>query len=394
MKNNVVIATLQPVLIVLCLCPYSRSQTTNPSETVQINLEQYGWQRLPPPRRHEGWPTVANLMKVDSKGRVVIGYPAREEEGLARREDPKVLFHVLRFTPDGKLDLTFVLPTSSVSDNAVYLDAEDNIFAVADDKLQLLIGDSQVSTSRWRWKPLISCSWSSEFCQISQTVTRRKLYVSRCLGPVQRKLCEDPVTVTYDTSSPEPEVISRCLRPHAGQTDTFGYSSGSRGMDYFTLRHLSCSSDSEQELGVHDPVSAVLNDDRFVVNRLKKRWEIGVVTASGATKFRVQLPKHDMPALGSRYVKGDASGDRFAIVIDTMRGGNKALDVGGRLRARRLLVYRSDSGTELANLRVYPPVPHYGVALGIVPGFTFDLSPDGHVLAVLSEGIVTIAKIQ
>jgi hypothetical protein len=57
------------------------------------------------------------------------------------------------------------------------------------------------------------------------------------------------------------------------------------------------------------------------------------------------------------------------------------------------VVYSSDSGAELSNLSIYPPVPHYGVALAIVPGFAFDLSPDGHTLAVLSEGILTIAKI-
>jgi hypothetical protein len=140
-------------------------------------------------------------------------------------------------------------------------------------------------------------------------------------------------------------------------------------------------------------VSAVLNDDLFVVDGRKKRWEIGVVNSDGGTRFLLPLPKHDSPALNITYVRGDATGDRFAFVVDTLRGGNAALDIGGHLAARRIVVYRSDSGAQVASLDIYPPVPHYGVKLGIVPGFAFDLSPDGHVLAVLSEGILRITKI-
>jgi hypothetical protein len=341
-------------------------------------------------------------MKVDSKGRVLIGYPAREGAELATRENPRLSFHVLRFTPEGKLDLSVSLPTDNLPDNAVFLDAQDHIFVVANEMLQMLTGDDQTPTQQRTWKPLTSCSWSSQYCQISQPPTRRKLFVIRCLGPVQRKFCEDPTTTAYDTSSFEPQVVNACVYRASSSgmlSDTFGYGSGWKSGAvwplYFTRRHPLCNPDAPQELPLDDLVCAVLNDDLFVVDRLnKKRWEVGVVTAHGNAKFRLVLPKHDMPALAMAYVKGDASGDRFAIVVDTLRGGNAALDIGGHLAARRVVVYNSDSGTQLASLSVYPPVPHYGVALGIVPEFTVDLSPDGHVLAVLSEGVITIARVE
>src|SRR6266496_6213691 len=97
-----------------------RPQTVgSASRTIHVNLEQYGWRRLPPPRRHESWPTEAKLMRVDSTGRVLVGYPAREGNELAIRGNPRLLFHILRFTSDGKLDLSVSLPTDNIPHNAI-----------------------------------------------------------------------------------------------------------------------------------------------------------------------------------------------------------------------------------------------------------------------------------
>jgi hypothetical protein len=377
-------------------CLKAQNQAGNARNVTEIKLERYGWQRLPPPRRYESWPVEADLLRVDSKGRIVIGYPAHEDTELATRGNPRLLFHILRFSRDGKLDMSVSLPTDNLPDNEVFVDAQDHIFVVANGVLQMLTGDDQIPTQQRTWKSLTSCTWDPQYCRVSQSSTRRKLFVTRCLGVAQRKVCEDPVTTVYDTSSSEPEVARTCAGRGGSTTDNFAYLSGSYGTEHFTRRYRLCESDAPQELPVEDSVSAVLNDDLFVVDHSnkKKRWEVGVVTANGDAKFRGQLQKNDMPSLAIVYVKGDASGDRFAIVIDTLRGGNAALDIGGHLVARRVVVYSSESGTELMHLSVYPPVPHYGVLLGIVPGFTFDLSPDGHTLAILSEGVLTIAKVE
>lgn len=354
---------------------------------VQIKLNQYGWRPLPPPVRHEAWPTEAHLLKVDSKGRVLIGYPTREGTDLALRGDPKLSFHIIRFTPEGKLDLSVSLPTDNLPHNAVLVDAGDHILAVASDTLAMLTGDDRDPTEQLTWKTLTSCSQSFQHCRIVQSPTRRVLFVIGCSSPIS------DCSTAYDTSAPEPKVAKGCIWRGGRTTDRFGYLSGwERG--YFTRRYALCDSDDQQPLPLDDQVWAVLSDDLFVTARYKKKWELGVVTRDGRSKFQLQLPKHDTPPLNIEHVKGDASGDRFAIVIDKMRGGSAALDIGAHLAARRVVVYSSDSGSQLASLNVYPPVPNYGVALGIVPGFAFDLSPDGHVLAVLSEGVLTIVKIE
>jgi hypothetical protein len=367
---------LQLIFALAAPCVQAQPQATSPPKNVQIKLEEYGWQRLPPPTRHEAWPTEADLLRLDSKGRVLIGYPVREREELATRGNPTLALHVIRFTPEGKLDLSISLPTNSWSNNALYLDAEDHILVRANEALQMLTVDDQTPTQQRTWKVLAPCPSGMHGlqCRVGQPRTRRTLTVARCLSPdpVFPAHCFEFAETVFDTSSSEPQVVKTC-------TD------GQKGGCY-PRQEL-----PELPLDVH--VSAVLNDDLFVITAHKKRWEVGVVTGDGDTKFRLPLPKHDEPAANITYVKGDASGDRFAFVIDTWRGDNAFLDIGGHLAARRVVVYRSETGAQLTSLSVYPPVPHYGVALGIVPGFAIALSPDGHVLAVLSEGVLTIAKV-
>jgi hypothetical protein len=380
---------LQLVFALVVPCALGQPPVTDAAKVILIDLQRYGWERLPPPIRHEAWPTEARLMNVDSQGRVVIGYPVRGE-GLATRESSRLKLRIIRFTPEGKLDLATSLTTDSLSNNEVWLDAQDHILAIANQSLQMLAG-YQASTQASTWRVLTSCSWFSESCRIVRSPTRRKMFVIRCLDP--KPNCPEPASTAYDTSSSEPQELKSCAWRRGSITDVFGYLWGwDRG--YFFRRYSLCDPASpESKLPVGEPVSAALSDDLFVTAGVKKRWEIGVVTSNGNTKFRLQLPKHESPALSITYVKGDATGDRVALVLDTLQGGSAALDIGKKLVGRRVVVYESDSGAQLTSLSIYPPVPHYGVALAIVPGFAFDISPNGHVLAVLSEGILRIAKI-
>jgi hypothetical protein len=76
----------------------------------------------------------------------------------------------------------------------------------------------------------------------------------------------------------------------------------------------------------------------------------------------------------------DERGDRFASTVNTWRGGSSFFDISGKLVARRIVVY-DESGRELASIPV---------STAYHRDFNFSLSPDGHRLAILDEGVVTI----
>jgi hypothetical protein len=399
---------LQLILAFTALCGQAQSQLVNQTKTVQVNLEQYGWQRLPLPESNRSTASVEMRMQVDSKGRTLIGYTAGLGTDHAADGSPKFAFHLLRFTPDGKQDLSISLPTDNSNRDAVFLDASDHIFVVANSTLQMLTGDDQTPAEQRTWKKLMPCGFAPG-CEANMSTTRRTLFVSKCVD--SSHYCLEPFFTIYDTSSSELHVTATCVS-HTWKlglppTDLYRYENGYfHGYDrgYYSRRHALCGSDNLQELPLGVSYSlqkypygisfSVLNDDLFVTHRHGKRWEMAVVTANGTRKSTLNLAKYEMPAISIEYVKGDAVGDRFAMVVDTWRGSHPALDIGGHLVARRVVVYNSESGTQLARINVYPPIPHFGVFLGIIPGFTYDLSPDGHMLAVLSEGVLTLAKVE
>jgi hypothetical protein len=95
--------------------------------------------------------------------------------------------------------------------------------------------------------------------------------------------------------------------------------------------------------------------------------------------------KNDIPQyyVGFWAISGER-GDRFAFTVDTWRGRSRFFDISGKLVARRIVVY-DEKGRELAS------VP---VSRAYHRDFDFSLSPDGHRLAILDEGVVTVVDMQ
>ncbi len=95
--------------------------------------------------------------------------------------------------------------------------------------------------------------------------------------------------------------------------------------------------------------------------------------------------KDDVPQYYVGYwATSDERGDRFAFTVDTWRGGSRFFDISGKLVGRRIVVY-DEKGHELAS------VP---VSTAYKLDFDFCLSPDGHRLAILDEGEVTVVDMQ
>ncbi|HYL47182.1 MAG TPA: hypothetical protein VEU52_09140, partial [Candidatus Limnocylindrales bacterium] len=93
------------------------------------------------------------------------------------------------------------------------------------------------------------------------------------------------------------------------------------------------------------------------------------------------MPKHDIVMDEAR---SDERGDRFAFIVETWRGGSELLDISGKRVARRVVVY-TEGGRELDSVAV-SPIYHLD--------FDFSISPDGHRLAILDEGVVTVADLE
>jgi hypothetical protein len=173
-------------------------------------------------------------------------------------------------------------------------------------------------------------------------------------------------------------------------TDKFAYFSGeTRQLEPFTYRWPLCDYDHRVELPVHDlGYGQFLNDQSFLVGAKGEKDHplLEVVSPEGQVKFRQPMAKHEGWRSAWQPIPADEGGDRIALDLITMRGGNETLDISGHITARRVVVYDIETGKELASVPVTP--------LHRYPAFEFNLSPDGHRLAILDDDVVRIADIE
>jgi hypothetical protein len=357
------------VLIFLCgaQISYAQFQTTAEPKLTQIKLKNYGWQPPQPPHRGE-FASRSQPLTIDHQGRILVGFTIRDQAiGLTTRELPTLSYHIVRFAPDGKLDLSLTLPTNNWRQNGVYLDKADDLIARANDTLQMLASGEQGGGHDW--ESLESCG---PRCEIQQSFSRGTLLLVNMDS-------RPPVTILQETP---PRVVRRCERPKLPNdhlTDTFFYfvKGGPIGPAPMLYRWPLCdfAQHTEMQAATGGAIGA-LNDESLVVIENKA---VVVQSVDGNVKFRSKMPKNDIP---ENWVQSSANGDRFAVSIATWRGGFRALDVSSDRVARRIVVYETATGTELASVAVDP---HSTIDLA--------MSPDGHRIAVLANETVTIADI-
>lgn len=328
-----------------------------------VDLPSYGW--APQARREVVLPFIA----VDHRDRVLVGYATRERTKLVTRDKPSLDLRILRFSENGKLDLSLSLPTSLAGDNGIYLSDSDQIIVRANDTLQLYQEDTGA------WKVLAPCG--SE-CRLWQSVTRRTLAVRNKhnmpilvihLSPVPRlEQCEKSSKSPEDTVEFYPKAI----------TDKFAYYSGSWGAEPFTYRWPFCEYDNRVELPLRGARWDVLNDNMFVL--YWKDSELKFISSRGV--FDSALGKHEYAFTLFHHTRSNEQGSRIAVDIETLRGGNAALDISSHPTARRIGVYDFQLRKEVASIPV--SLKRHG-PFGL--GFGMDLSPNGDRLAIL-DGVV------
>jgi hypothetical protein len=367
------------LLLVVASCANAQSP---PAKVLRIKLENYGWQRLHEEQPNEWVGTRSRLVSIDHKGRVLVGFTAREDQTLASREHPGLSFHLLRLTAEGNIDISLVLPTDNWFTNGFYLSSDDHIYVRVNNALQFLSEEPDTHNKGAVWKILTSCSMD---CWISQSPSRQTLIVRELQGPGHYAY------LVLDVSSSVPRVTQSCpwIASDAWRiTDKYAYDS-TDGISVDARRWPLCDKEHDKELPLDMRNGAIypLSDDvLLLLGTGKERRGVELVSADGQEKLRQAMPKHDIVI--NEPARSDECGDRFAFTVETWLGGSHALDISGKRVARRVVAY-SDNGQQLATI---PVNPVYN-PLRYQRDFDFALSPDGHRLAVLDGGLLTLADL-
>jgi hypothetical protein len=345
---------------------------------VVLNLRSYGWE--PPDRLDHSNPVIA----VDHNGRVLVGFTVREHTGLVTRSQPSLGFRIVRFSPDGKMDLSLSLPTNAAGRTAIYLSDTDQIIARANDSLQLLQADEGNSQATV-WKILAPCTAR---CYVTQSHSRHTLHL-------YTENADPPVTIVRLSQQP---VLQSCGKAHQfiksaedsiqnfpqSITDDFAYFS-SDGQPY--LWPL-CDYEHRVELPlrIHGRWM-VLNEKLFVLDTYSSHTDdrgVDVISSDGQVRFRAKMAKHESADSLWEPIRASERGDRMAVHILTLRGGIRTLDIDSHITGRRIAVYDIEAGKEVASI---PGSLKYHYR------FAFALSPDGVRLAILEDDVVRVVDL-
>jgi hypothetical protein len=340
--------------------------------TATVDLRGYGWE--PQGRKRIVWTFIA----VDHEGRVVVSYTTRVRTQLVKRDNPSLDLRILRFSKDGKLDLSLSLPTNMAGNNGIYLSDSDQIIAKANDSLQLYQEDIKT------WKVLAQCGPQ---CSVEQSVSRRTLAL--------RNEYHAPLLIIRFSQVPRLQQCDKAPKSSEDPiqynsqkiTDNFAYYSGSEGLELFTYRWPFCEYENRVEMPLRPGGNwDVLNDRLFVFypsDPHNDRRTVKVVSSDGRVMFQSVNGKHEYARGIWNPTRSNERGTRIAVDIVTFRGGNRVLDISSHATARRIAVYDIELQKEVASIPV-------GWKYRDPFEFGFDLSPDGRRLAVLENGTLKV----
>ena len=365
-------------------CAINAIPAESPAVKVAVlNLRNYGWE---PPHRHEAAPSIA----VDHEGRVIVGFTVQGRSGLVTRSQPSLDFHIVRFLPEGKADLSLSLPTNEAGRTGIYLSDNDQIIARANDSLQLLQENERNQKER-DWKILAPCA---ESCHVEQSPSRHTLllYTEGSDPPLTFiRLSQQPqLKVCGKSNSLIKSAEDKIQNYPQSITDEFAYFHGwEPGAGAYAYRWPLCNYDERVEMPLRlSGRWTVLNDNIFVANAYSNPTAnegMEVISPDGRVKFRLTLLTHESADSLWVPVRSSERADRIAVDVFTMRGRNQTLDISGHLTARRIAVYDIEAGKEIASIPVNTKHRF---------GFKFDLSPDGHRLAILEDDIARVVEVQ
>jgi hypothetical protein len=384
----------------ILICAVRLASAQSPAANIRVlNLRDYGWQVPDPLQPREGDAVERRSIAVDHNGRVLVAFTVRERSGLVTREQPALSLHIIRFSPAGKADPLLSLLTNGWRSNSIYLSDSDEIIVRANDTMQFWQVDPG-NAEKGSWKALVPCSLRR--CRVKQSPTGRTLllYTVDADPPLTIIRASQPPTLRRCGKAPQSigSFEDKIQNYPQSITDEFAYFSGqTRSLDLFTYRWPLCDYEHRVEMPLHiQGRFTVLKNESFVsnadfaTNALTKpdkeaRRTLVVTSSDGQVKFRQHMKAHESWDNFWVPIRSSERGNRMAVDLLTMRGGNQSLDISSHVTERRIAVYDIEAGKELASIPVNPKHQYR---------FEFDLSPDGHRLAILEDDTVKIVDIE
>ncbi len=349
-------------------------------QTRHIDLKQWGY--APPLRTYKNsafreGPGDPQLLSFFTNGDLIVGFVTRESSGLTTREHSLMALHAITFSEKGVFRSKREFPTTDWYDNELFAANRDELLVRMGTELSLYSLDNKQLAKREinGRDPLFF------------TVQNRSAFV---IESSQGHDLADFQRVFEFLDLHSLEMINTCYCSKCWVTSV-----SNRNMlvdhsdQYLPVDRISvmrfCGPVQfkyEWQRGTkkHSDDTTLIDDDHFVqagvgsssiefFNHTTRQWE---------DSFN---RKHD--EIG-RQIAIDEKGDRFSILVQTYVGNSDFLDMNGRLKSERIVVYNSTSGKRLAEI----PVEHLPSII-----FNFQLSPDGKLLAILSDGDLQLNSI-
>lgn len=335
-----------------------------PSKT--IDLRQWGYRAPSKPTFTRGEIYQrSHLITVYKNGDVVIGFVAREGDTLADRAKPELTLHILTFDRKGSFLFEVNFPTTIREGNGIYAVASGNLLVRTPEAVTLWSHERGVIATRPTPDPQTSVEISPD----------RETILLRTAGSTLQTLSARNLTALE--SCPYRDRWMGSMSDH-------NISIGSP--QQYTEPHQHVRVDAicgptQFEYGWSYPTgTAILLDDRRLIIDGHSIIEL---VEGGAIRWRDSFGKGEY----ALEVESDETGDILAIAVPKEVGGSLLLDINGHLKVMKIFIYRAADGKRTAELVVEHPPRFF-------PFNFFALSPDGSVLAVLSDGFLQIAEIR
>jgi|SRR5579863_6002018 len=361
-----------------CLvCLISACLQVSAQQHVRVDLRQWGYKSPETAESRFQTKLSSQTISVGPSGEIVAGFVTRDRTELARRDIPPLSLHVLRFAKNGKFLAQGAVPTPSWYENAVFEGSHDTLLIRAGTELYLFslkmerLADKDLPPTPnsgmidWKIRPL---SDRDAFLLYNYRKADTSVALLRWSDLRPIKQC------AYDSNNQLLSVFKTNLLSfrHGGAKDPLRRTaevSEICGPSRFTY---SWEGDSTN--------AALVDDDTFILAGGSS--SVSVVVGD---KVRWKDAFDRKSDIVSSHVEVSADSQLLAIAVKRFAGGSRVLDVSRKLKTVRIIVYQAKSGKKVFESTVNPSPSD---------SFDFALSPDGGVLAIVSDGFVEIIQLR